>query len=225
MKKRIWEIDFLRGVAIILMVVFHLVYDLKEFYSYPLEYTRGFWYYEGKISAIMFMLLSGISATLARSSWRRGFTVFGYGMILTAVTFFYNPEMYIRFGILHLLGFSMILHHYIGGWKKQYLLAISVVTLALGNIFGRITVKNPYLFPLGLMNSSFSSFDYYPILPWLGVFILGVILGKTLYPGKESLLGFYPKFNPISYLGRHSLFIYLVHQPVLLALLFLYHGP
>lgn len=224
MKNRIFEIDFFRGIALIMMIVFHLIYDLKEFYSYNFEYLRGFWYYEGKIAAIMFMLISGISATFSRNNLKRGFVVFGYGMLLTVVTYFYDPKTYIRFGILHLLGFCKIAYHYIGVFSNKILMAISITAITVGNIFSKVNVKNPYLYPFGLLASDFSSLDYYPILPWLGVFFLGVIMGKTIYPTKKSLLPFNPKFESIAYMGRNSLFIYLVHQPVLLLLLYIYHN-
>lgn len=223
MKKRIWEIDFLRGIAIILMIAFHLVYNLKEFYSYNIEYTSGFWYYEGKTAAIMFMVLAGMSATLSKNSLKRGMQVFGYGMIIAFVTFFYDPKMYVRFGILHLLGFGMAAHHYIGGWKTHYLIVLGIGALFLGERISKLTVTSPFLFPLGLLSKGFSSFDYYPIFPWLGVFILGVVLGKILYADRKGFFSFYPRFDPIAYMGRHSLFIYLVHQPALIALLFIVH--
>lgn len=223
MKNRIWEIDFFRGIALIMMIMFHLIYDLKEFYSYDFEYLEGFWYYEGLVSVVIFTLISGISATLAHNNFKRGLSVFGYGMFLTVVTYFYAPKMYIRFGTLHMLGFCMMAYNYLDELKKRYLLAISITTIAAGNIFATMTVKSPYLYPLGLLNSGFSSLDYYPILPWFGVFLLGVILGKTIYHRKKSLFGFNPKFEPISYMGRHSLFIYFTHQLVILALLYIYH--
>src|SRR5665647_1682285 len=105
---RIWEIDLIRGIAIILMIIFHLIVDLKDFYGYNLDYFRGFWYIEGKFSAILFMLICGVSSTLGRNNIRHGLKVFIWAMILTAVTYIYNGSCYILFGILHFLGISLL---------------------------------------------------------------------------------------------------------------------
>lgn len=206
-----------------LMVVFHLVFDLREFYSYNVKYLSGFWYYEGKLSAILFILTAGISSTFSKNNIKRGSQVFGLGMLLTIVTFVFTPGSYIKFGILHFMGSSMILYHFISNLKVKYLFLLGTAIIAFGNVFLKTSVASSYLFPLGLMNKNFISSDYYPLLPWFGVFLYGVIIGKTLYSEKKSLLASASKFELISYLGQHSLFIYLIHQPVLLALLFFIH--
>ena len=105
---RILEIDALRGVAIILMVIFHIIVDLTDFYGYHFQYLSGFWYYEGKAAAILFMLLAGVSSSFSRSAVRHGLELLAWGMVLTAVTWLFAPAMYIRFGILHFLGTSLL---------------------------------------------------------------------------------------------------------------------
>lgn len=224
MHSRIWEIDFFRGVAIFLMAVFHLIVDLKDFYGFPLEYLQGFWYYEGKLSAIMFMILAGISTCFGRNVLIHGFQVFGWGMVLTAITYFYNPNTYIRFGILHLLGTSLILYSFMTKFHSWILAALAIPFLILGNIFIHKDVVVSYLFPLGLTTNDFISIDYYPMLPWTGVFLMGVVIGRILYgEHRKSLIGKTYDFYTIEFLGRHSLVVYLIHQPLLLLLLFLLH--
>lgn len=222
---RLMEIDCIRGIAIVLMVIFHTVFDLAYFYNWPIDYLQGFWYYQGKASAILFMLISGISSTLSRRSVRRGLTVFGAGMLITAATYYYNPAMYVQFGILHLLGFSMV----IAPWTTQLpvcLLTVSGISFLLaGSVVDDLTAASPWLLPFGLKPASFASLDYYPLLPYLGVIFFGIALGKLLYAGKQSLWPASLTGNfacNLSYLGRHSLLIYLIHQPILLALLFLF---
>jgi uncharacterized membrane protein len=105
--------------------------------------------------------------------------------------------------------------------KIILLLIVSIIVIIIGNYFKTIYVSAPYLFPLGLTNANFTSMDYYPFFPWLGVFIFGIILGKTAYANKTSLFSFSLENNLISSLGRHSLVIYLVHQPVILVFLWL----
>ena len=222
-KKRIWEIDFFRGIAIILMIVFHLIVDLKDFYSYDIDYMSGFWYYEGKISAILFITIAGISSTLGRNTFKRGIFVFALGMFLTVITYFYDPNTYIRFGILHLLGISMLLSILFKKFNTIFLAFISVLFLIVGNIFSKIIVNSPFLFWIGLVNNNFRSMDYYPLLPWFGIFTIGIVIGKTLYKERKSIIPVTINNDPISFLGKHSLAIYILHQPILLMVLYLLH--
>lgn len=219
---RIVEIDCFRGIAIILMIIFHLVFDLAYFYNWSIDYLQGFWYYQGKSSAILFMFVSGISSTLSRRPIKRGLSVFGAGMLITVVTYLYNPAMYIQFGILHLLGLGMLLAPWIKKLSSPLLVLTGTTLLALGNWCVNLTSESLWLLPLGIKPADFASLDYYPLFPWLGVILYGMAAGKLLYAGKQPLLpavGLSSKI--LSYLGRHSLLIYLIHQPILLTILFL----
>ena len=236
---RIWEIDFIRGLAIILMIIFHFIVDLKDFYSYGVEYLSGFWYIEGKLSAILFMLICGVSSTLGTNSTQHGIKVFLWAMLLTVGTYFYNENCYIRFGILHFLGISLLSAHFIHRLPTYWIMMLSGASILVGILFSTYYVSNPYLFPIGLINSAFISMDYYPIFPWYGVYLFGFALGKTFYgdetnfpflqtshQGSEILVNLFSSspFKPISWLGQHSLAIYLIHQPILLLALYLFHG-
>jgi len=235
---RIWEIDFIRGIAIILMILFHLIVDLKDFYAYNLDYLGGGWYLEGKFSAILFILICGVSSTLGRSSTLHGVKVFIWAMVLTAVTYIYNEGCYILFGILHFLGISLLSASFMRKLPIVWLLITSLGSIVVGLLFSDGFVTNPYLFPIGLMTSTFISLDYYPLFPWYGVFLFGITLGKILYCDKKRLgLSQVPYVEPkfptsllpvrflrsIVCLGQHSLGIYLIHQPILLALLYILH--
>jgi len=233
---RIWKIDLIRGIAIILMVIFHLIVDLKDFYGYNLEYLRGFWSLEGKSSAILFMFICGVSSTLGHNSTRHGLKVFIWAMLLTAVTYIYNGSNYILFGILHFLGISLLSANFMRRVPIAWLIVASCGTIMVGILFSARFVTNPYLFPIGLMTSTFVSMDYYPLFPWYGVFLFGLTLGKILYEKRlglcqvshiqsEALTSPLPvhSLKSIIWLGQHSLAIYLIHQPVLLAILYIVH--
>lgn len=107
--RRIWEIDFLRAIAIILMATFHTVFDLKEFVGLDINYLSGFWYWESKASALMFIFFAGISSGFSKNTVKRGIKVLAFAIGITFVTYIFFREQYIRFGILHLLGTGMIL--------------------------------------------------------------------------------------------------------------------
>lgn len=219
-KTRIREIDVLRALAILLMIVFHAVYDLAVFGNVPLSYTDGAWFYVGKASAILFILLSGLSTTLGRAHRRRAAQVWAAALGVTLATYLFSPGNYVRFGILHFLGTGMLLYPLLQRLSPPLLTMVSTLILlatpAITNISG-----HPYsslLLPLGIMPSGFMSMDYYPLFPWLSIFVLGVAIGKVLYTSRLPLCNLpdTPALRLIEGCGRHSLPIYLLHQPVLL---------
>lgn len=219
---RIGEIDLIRSFAIILMILFHIIVDLKDFYGYPVEYLYGFWFYVGKLSAILFIFTAGISATFSSAPLNHGFKIFVWGMVLTVITYLYNPQTYIRFGILHLLGTSILSYPLLKQLSPAVISVTGLFLLGIGLLFTPITLDIYYLFPFGIVADSFQSIDYYPLIPWYGIFLLGSAVGKSLYRNKISLL-LTTHFRPITWLSRHSLVIYLVHQPILLTVLYLTH--
>ena len=130
--------------------------------------------------------------------------------------------MAIRFGVLHCLGLCMILWFFFKRLPTAVLAALGVGFIALGFHFAELTVTSRWLFPLGLMYPGFGSGDYVPLFPNLGYFLIGAVIGRLLYRKKESLLPNINSQNPIlrflQFCGKHSLWIYLIHQPVLTGL-------
>lgn len=218
-RNRIWEIDFLRGLAIILMIIFHIVFDLKEFFAYHLTYSEGFWFYVGKAAASLFIFICGVSANLTANTLKNGTIVLGWGMILTVITYLYTPVLYIRFGILHLLGISLLVYPLIRKVRPGIVLTAGVILILADRSFAKIAVTNDWLLPFGLTSTAFASLDYYPLIPWHGLFLIGTAVGKLAYARKTSLLPFQVKPGIINRLGHKSLFIYLVHQPIIYGIL------
>ncbi|GAB4264318.1 heparan-alpha-glucosaminide N-acetyltransferase [Thermincola ferriacetica] len=217
-RKRIWELDFLRGIALILMIIFHFLYDLNEFFHYPVAYYTGVYYYIGKVSVILFMLISGISSSLSRNNLKRGLRLLIIAMGITAVTHLWQAKWGIKFGILHFLGVSIMLYPALARLPSIALPVLGTLVIWAGRFLPEVSFD--YLFPLGIKSSNFVSGDYYPLIPWLGVFVYGVFLGKVLYKNHKSLLKFrFSPQNPVNYLGAHTLLIYLIHQPLLLFML------
>lgn len=232
MKKRIWELDVLRGVCILGMVLVHLIYDLQTFFSLPFLKNSELFFFVKQWGGVLFLLISGICVTLGSHPVRRGLIVFACGLVCTAVTAgmylldMADKSIIIYFGVLHCLGVCMLL------WpplKKLPAWALGLAGLALAAlglwISGNVFVDVPWLIPLGLSPRDFASSDYFPLLPNLGFFLLGAFLGKTLYRKKETLL---PRINPgnpvfvfFTFLGKWSLPVYLLHQPVITGLLYL----
>jgi len=223
-KNRIWEIDFLRGIAIILMSLFHLLYDLSEFYNFDIDYTAGLVDLIGLTSALMFITLTGISSSFSKSNLKRGIKILFVALIITAVTYIYDPATYINFGILHLIGISILLYSFFQKLSTPLLILSGILIIIIGNYLDNLSVTSNFGVPFGLTNSFYTALDYYPLFPYFGVFLLGVALKNVFYPTKHSLFKFsLPADNHINKLGQHSLSIYLLHQPIILAILFLLH--
>lgn len=216
---RIWELDFLRGLALIMMIYFHVIYDMKDIFGYDVVYDTGINRWIGRISAIMFIFISGISSTLSRSNLKRGIKVLSAGLAISLVTYIYDPGFIVKFGILHFLGVSMLLYPLFRKIHPVALLLAGTAVILAGNAVSQVNAANDYFFVFGLTSSNFFSSDYYPVLPWLGVFLYGVAAGKTLYSSGKSLFKFTLKDNIISRAGRNTLIIYLIHQPVIIAIL------
>ena len=236
--QRIWEIDFLRGLAIILMVGYHLLFDLgefrgiKRFLGFSTDLSSAVWTAAQYFFAGLFVVLSGISSTLSRNNVRRGLRLLAVALALTLGTYliavwlhFFDPADTIIFGILHCLAVSMLLYGAV--FKKvsaaaNALCGAAVMGLAaLLPIVGKVfSIRSNWLIPFGLPSQSFSSLDYFPLIPWFGVFLIGVALGKSVYASKRSLLPWRLPGTFVNAAGRHSLLIYIVHQPVIMGVLY-----
>ena len=176
---RFWEIDVLRGVAIILMIVYHLIFDLTFFGVYPVDIwslpLRLFRYPVGTL----FLLLVGVSLTisyarayenLTRQQLRRkfilrGLFIFAGGMVITAATWLYLRDGYIVFGVLHCIGLSIILAYPLIELRMSSLF-LGIVCIVSGiYLQAMVTVGFPWLLWLGFIPHNFYTLDYYPLLP------------------------------------------------------------
>jgi uncharacterized membrane protein len=235
---RLWEVDALRGVAIVMMVIYHLLFDLSALAGYDINVYTGFWRLFARVCASLFILLVGVSLTLSYSRagqrartgvalfpkyLKRGLGVFGCGLLVTAATGLLFPEGVVVYGILHFIGTSIVLAYpflRLGWWN----LPLGLGCIALGLYLGNYALPFPWLLWLGLPPVGYYTLDYFPLLPWFGLTLLGIFGGSRLYrdqtrvfpiPNLEDAL----TVRVLAFLGRHSLLIYLVHQPILLGTL------
>ena len=227
-KSRIWELDALRGVCIACVIVVHFLFDLSFFGG--LDLTLPAWYvFLQEYGGAIFVVLSGVCVTLGSKSVRRGLIVFTCGMLITAVTYgmyrlgMSGADVVVKFGVLHLLGVCMLVYP---AFKKLPPAALAVLGLLIavtGYAIRGVVVPQHWLFPLGLTYEGFTSSDYFPLFPQLGYFLIGAAIGKTAYREKRTLLhGSFQKTGIARFFcwcGRQSLFIYLLHQPIVYGLL------
>jgi uncharacterized membrane protein len=239
MQGRLWEIDALRGIAVVGMILYHFSYDLAYFGFFDM------WFFRSSlglavvhVGGALFIFLAGISLTLSyRKSvtyqsprrklfWKylkRGVLIFSYGLAISFLTWIFVPEEMIVFGILHLIGVSIVLSYPFLRLKlPNVVLGISCIIVGL--CLSNFTLDDPWLAWAGIA-PSFFMLDYWPIFPWFGVVLLGIFVGNALYGDEIKGVG---RLAPplvgirhVVFLGRHSLPVYLVHQPIILTALVL----
>ncbi|MEW5961078.1 MAG: heparan-alpha-glucosaminide N-acetyltransferase [Chloroflexota bacterium] len=234
---RLWEVDTLRGLAIIEMVFFHFVWDLHYFGLYQANVLSGPWQIFARNIASTFLFVLGLSLTLSHNRasqhtgradlflkyLRRGGQIFGLGLVITGATYFFIGRGFVIFGILHLLGLSIIgAYPFLGRGRWPALLG-GLLAIGLGIYLNQVIVSFPWLIWLGLPQAGRYMVDYYPFLPWFGVALLGVFAGYSLYSQgvRRFRLPDLSQVAPVRglrFLGRHSLLIYLVHQPILIGI-------
>jgi uncharacterized membrane protein len=239
---RYGELDAARGIAILMMIVFHTLFDLYFFGLYPVNVSSGFWRYFAFATASLFLLIAGISLSLSHARalpalegdrgtsiliavkyLKRGAGIFACGLLVTLATWLYLREGFVIFGILHVIGVSIMFSPLFFRFK-QYNILIGAFVILIGIFVSSAGTEGPlWLLPIGIHPASFWSVDYEPLFPWFGLVLAGIGLGGTIYPeGRRSFPA--PQIpevidRPLTFLGRHSLLIYLIHQPVIILVL------
>ena len=235
--ERLWEVDAGRGVAIVMMVIYHLAWDLWGFGGFDIDLRSGFWHYFQLITANLFIGIVGVSLALRYQRmtshgqpryapfFQRGVVIFSWGVVVGLVTFLFAPSRYVQFGILHLIGFSTLVAYPFLRWRWANLVLAALIFL-MGRVVKIGGWDASWLGWVGLDASPRPAYDFFPFIPWFGVILLGVFLGNTLYTHGERRFSLpdLSRVLPVRWLqllGQNSLLIYLIHQPILIASLML----
>ncbi len=231
---RVCLLDEIRGFAIICMVVYHAFYNLVFMFGFDIPvFTSTGMNIVRDIFAAAFIFISGSVCHYSKSNLKRGVLCFACGMLLTVVTYFVIPSQIIKFGILHLLGICMILYPAVQKLLKKLpdfaglLIFIAAFFVTYNLPRGYLGFKpylavalprslyNANLFPLGFMSETFFSSDFFPLLPWGFVFFAGFYFGRLLKSGKMPEFFYSLHCRWLAAVGRNTLIIYLLHQPVI----------
>lgn len=236
---RYLEIDFVRGFAVMLMVFFNYSFALRFLGVYDVNLGPLYWTFAPVIIAGLFLILVGVSATISYNRVNktrtakeiylkfilRGLKLFCLGLGITVVTWLTFPRVFVVFGILHLIGVSVILSMpFLRARVPRLSLAFGVLLIAAGIYLHSLTFDMPWLLWLGFTPTNFQTLDYFPIIPWFGLVLIGIYFGGLFYNGRKRLKRETGSFEPktsrfLCFLGRNSLLIYLLHQPVLMLFL------
>lgn len=242
---RIDILDAVRGVAILAMVFYHGLYDIADVFGVRMPLFDALSVLEPPFAGA-FILLAGISCRFSHSNVRRGLRVLAVAMVVTGVTalfsYFVSPGQTIWFGILHFMGTAILLYALVakvveriprpvaaGLWAVLFILTYSLpwsYAVGLPGLFSLAVpawARNvPLFFLLGLPDTAFTSADYFPLVPWMFLFLLGTVLGEPIRERKLPAWFYTARVPVLAGAGRNTLLIYVLHQPVIYLLLLLF---
>lgn len=234
-KKRFDLLDTIRGITLISMIIYHAMWDFVYILGFDWEWYRSI-YAEiwQQLICWTFILLSGFCWQLGKKHLKRGLIVFGAGALTSLVTILFVPEDRVLFGVLTMLGSAMLIMIPLDKLlSKINSICGIVISFMLFAVFKNI--QNGYigffsikLFEMpdflysnyvsayfGFPQKVFFSTDYFPLLPWIFLFITGYFIGRLFKEKQLFQKQLTYGIKPLSFIGRHSLIIYLVHQPVI----------
>lgn len=259
--KRVWEVDFLRGLMILFVVWDHFMFDIR--YGGGGAYNTGFFrwlydlagdYYRGALRGVthdvfvaLFVLTSGVSCSFSRSNGRRAIKMCVFAVLFSVVTYVaslvIHSNITIYFNVIHVIALSVLIYVAIDwvrgkckkNWQKNLFgvlyFAVTMAVLVVGHcanymntnwldlIFGKSEWRT------AILTKFKSGGDYLSFLPYFGWFLVGAFLGKVIYRKKESV---FPSVNPkyvapVTFCGRHSIWIYFASQVVMYGFVYLFH--
>ena len=233
-KKRIHFIDEVRGFCVMCMVFYHAMFTMG--FMFGLTTAQAMFHFFSFISpafAFAFIMMCGISSTLSRSNLKRSFPILGAALAVTLVSLFMTPDAPIIFGILHLLGFSVLAYSLteklfakinpIAGIVASFLIFLLCYNVQSGylgfdgvfkiNLPSALYSTNLFSFA-GFVRSDTYYSDYFPLLPWFFAFLAGVFAGRLL-KGRYPAFMYKERVPFFTLLGTNAFIIYVIHQPII----------
>lgn len=241
-------IDLARTAAIIGMVVYHTAYDLHIFYGWQINVFTGGWKLFQLSIASLFLVVVGVSAAIADTriatpwlrAWKRFARIGSAAFLVSVATYLVDSQTYVRFGILHLIAISSLLVPAMTAWRygrSQHMslpMTISMIVMGILLIGMRPFIHTSFLneswriigIPLGIRPEHFITVDYFPLIPWFGVIVIGYVLGDFLQRKRKVFHDFShnAQLSTLAGIGRYSLLLYLIHQPIILCVLWVVLG-
>lgn len=251
-RNRAFELDVLRGFSIFMMILHHFAYDMRYIMGYDTLFPfisgncNWFWGFLHPFFLSMFVVISGICCQFSRNNAKRtlklGLVAIAFSAVTIIADHFLDLGCSVYFNVLHVLTVAMLLFAIFDRVEQKKtgsrnskggnlaLLLIVFFSTFLSNAIPiyNYEIKCKWVFILGVEpHADFRMImgDQMGLFPWLGVFFLGVLIGRLVYQNKESLFPHAPKgvrktLMPFEWIGRHSLIVYILHQPIVLGILY-----
>lgn len=239
-KKRIYTMDEIRGFCILCMVIFHGFFTAGFlFHVQPAQAVYYFFVPLQPFFAAAFIVISGISTQLSRSNLKRGIKLLALAFGVTLVTVLFLPGNEIYFGILHFLAVSILLFIPLQKVMDKIPVPAGLILSAIlffityGVAHGALGVPELFSYTLpqtlygnnllmlfGFHDGNFTSADYFPLLPWFFAFLFGTFLGRYAVQKRVPRFMYVSRVQFFSFVGKHTLLIYILHQPVIYGILY-----
>ena len=225
------RLDALRGLAIVWMVAFHVSFDLAHFRFIAADFYRDpFWTLQRSCIVSLFLFCAGVGQAVAVTQgqdwprfWKRWAQVAGCALLVSAGSAFMFPRSWISFGVLHGIALMLILVRLSAGWGRW------LWPLGLAAIVLPLAVQHPWFDTratnwIGLVTRKPVTEDYVPLLPWLGVMWWGLASGRWVLAHRPQWLtgAIAAPQRPLAWLGRWSLTVYMLHQPLVIGALLMW---
>ncbi len=223
---RIAGIDALRGLALVAMITYHFAFDLAHFGVAPWNFYRDpFWLHARTVILSSFLLVAGISLVLAnragmpqRHFWTHVARIAGCALLVTAATLVVFPRSFIAFGVLHAIAVCLVLGRPLVR-RPRLALALGAAVIVAGNVVSAPAFDAPALRWIGFVTRRPATEDFVPLFPWAGVVFVGIALGHALARTEFAAVAPLARAPRLLHrLGRHSLAVYMLHQPLLMAI-------
>jgi uncharacterized membrane protein len=225
---RLASIDAVRAIALLAMIAYHFSFDLRYFGVIGADFEHDpFWLGARALILSSFLLLAGVSLVLAdannkmsgRLFWRHVAMIAGCALLVSAASYALFPVTFIWFGVLHAIAVTLVLARPLVRYPRAAL-ALGLVVIAVGLALSHPLFDQFAFGWIGFMTAKPYTEDYVPLFPWAGVVFCGIAVGHALVRNRFAVLA--PIAAPprwLAWLGRHTLAIYMLHQPMLLGVL------
>lgn len=231
--KRVFELDFWRGLAVIGMVAFHVAFALKMYGFISIDFYSGFWHWLGWIVRVSFILLVGISMAYSYSNYEKKFEKFAYQaflkkqvkrslQIMTLASFFVTlpsillfQDLYVRFGVLHFIAVAIFFVMFFVK-NNAILFLISFMALPISSFLSQFELGQWGMILGARIPNHVGTLDLFQFFPWVGLVSFGVLFGKLLLKYYQPIM---KKSNFVCFIGKQALTIYILHLVVIFAVI------